>query len=145
VIGAAERTAASGEWRTNISLGGHKAHADTGQEAEALALAATRALGCDLVAVDLLLLPDGRFVVLELNAAADFDDDYVGPGGDADADVARALGLPFTPRRAVDDPPAAQGFPQRRVLGGGARDALDACIPAGIRRPTVPADRCRAW
>jgi RimK family alpha-L-glutamate ligase len=117
VIGAAERTAASGEWRTNVSLGGHKAHADTGPQTEALALAAARALGCDLVAVDLLLLPGGGFVVLELNAAADFDDDYVWPGGDADADVARALGLSFTRRPRVDDPPTEEGFPQRVGAG----------------------------
>jgi RimK family alpha-L-glutamate ligase len=117
VIGAAERTAASGEWRTNITLGGRKAHAEPGPEAEALALAAARALGCDLVAVDLLPLPDGAFVVLELNAAADFDDDYVSPGGDADADVAHALGLPLTPRPGANDPPAEEGFPQRIDAG----------------------------
>jgi RimK family alpha-L-glutamate ligase len=93
VIGAAERTAAPGEWRTNVALGGTKARAAAGAEAEGLALAASRALGCDLVAVDLLPVAGGGHVVLELNAAADFDDDYVEPGGDADAEVARALGL----------------------------------------------------
>ena len=117
VIGAAERTAVSGEWRTNVSLGGHKAHADAGSEAQALALAAARALGCDLVAVDLLPLPGAGFVVLELNAAADFDDDYVESGGDADADVARALGLPFARRPGTGDPPAGHGVPQRVGAG----------------------------
>ena len=117
VIGAAQRTAVSGEWRTNVSLGGHKAHADAGSEAQALALAAARALGCDLVAVDLLPLPGAGFVVLELNAAADFDDDYVEPGGDADADVARALDLPFARRPGTDDPPAEHGVPQRVGAG----------------------------
>jgi hypothetical protein len=44
--------------------------------------------------LDLLLLERrGVPVLLELNAAADFDDDYVDPGGEVDADVARALGL----------------------------------------------------
>jgi glutathione synthase/RimK-type ligase-like ATP-grasp enzyme len=57
VVGAAERTPAAVEWRTNVSLGGHKAHADTGPQTEALALAAARALGCDLVAVDLCSSP----------------------------------------------------------------------------------------
>ena len=94
VMGAATRTAAPGEWRTNISLGGHKAHADAGPKARELALAAAAALGCDLVAVDLLPL-NGGFVVLELNAAADFDQDYVHPGDDVYEDVARALGLPL--------------------------------------------------
>ena len=95
VIGAAARRAAAGEWRTNVSLGGHKAHAEATPAAAALALAAARALHCDLVAVDLLPV-DGGFVVLELNAAADFDDLYAGPGEDVDAEVARALGLPVT-------------------------------------------------
>lgn len=112
VIGAAVRTAATGEWRTNVSLGGHKGRAIAGPMAEALALASAQALGCDLVAVDLLPVADGDYVVLELNAAADFDDDYVAPGGDADADVARALGLLSTARRRTDDPPADQGVPQ---------------------------------
>ena len=105
VIGAAERSARAGEWRTNVALGGTKAHVEVEPEAEALALAAARALGCDLVAVDLLPVEGEGFVVLELNAAADFDDDYVDPGGDADADVARALGLL---------PPGARGAGRRR-------------------------------
>ena len=37
--------------------------------------------------------PEGGFVVLELNAAADFDDAYVDYGKDVDAEVATALGL----------------------------------------------------
>ena len=92
VIGAAARTAAAGEWRTNVSLGGRKEHAEAPPAAAMLALAAARALGCDLVAVDLLPV-DGGFVVLELNAAADFDDAYVDRGNDVDAEVALALGL----------------------------------------------------
>ena len=92
VIGAARRTAAAGEWRTNVALGGSKARADAGPVAEALALAAAAALRCDLAAVDLLPTHDGP-VVLEINAAADFDDDYVPPGESCDEAVARALGL----------------------------------------------------
>ena len=92
VIGAAARTAAAGEWRTNVSLGGRKEHAEAPPAAAMLALAAARALGCDLVAVDLLPV-DGGFVVLELNAAADFDDAYVDRGKDVDSEVALALGL----------------------------------------------------
>ena len=99
VIGAAVRTAAPGEWRTNVSLGGRKARAEAGAAAEALALAAAAALGCDLAAVDLLPTEDGP-VVLEVNAAADFDDDYVAPGKSCDEAVARALGL----LRRVDAP-----------------------------------------
>lgn len=92
VIGAAQRMAAPGEWRTNVALGGTKIHAEIGPMARALALATAAALGCDLAAVDLLPV-DGGFVVLEANAAADFDDDYVRPGASCDEAVARALGL----------------------------------------------------
>ncbi|MCZ7588332.1 MAG: ATP-grasp domain-containing protein [Gaiella sp.] len=92
VIGAAVRTAAPGEWRTNVSLGGRKKRAEAGPRSEALALAAAAAVGCDLAAVDLLPTEDGP-VVLEVNAAADFDDDYAPPGVICDEAVARALGL----------------------------------------------------
>ena len=106
-IGAAVRVAAPGEWRTNVSLGGTKARAEAGPAAEALALAAAAALGCDLAAVDLLPTDEGP-VVLEVNAAADFDDDYVPPGASCDEDVARALGL----LAGVDHPPGrATGAP----------------------------------
>ena len=105
-VGGAERAAAVGEWRTNVTLGGRKTHADPGPQASALAIAAARALTCDLAAVDLLPVR-GDFVVLELNAAADFDEDYAPPGRDVYLDVARALDLPGAasasgaPRRAV--------------------------------------------
>jgi hypothetical protein len=52
-----------------------------------------RALGLDLAGVDLLPLPTGRYVVIELNGAVDFDRDYSLAGRDVFADVARALDL----------------------------------------------------
>lgn len=99
-VGAAERLAAPGEWRTNVSLGGRKRHAEPDAAARELAVAAASALGCDLVAVDLLLLEGGGYGVLELNAAADFDQDYAFAGRDVYEDVARALSLPLPERRA---------------------------------------------
>jgi glutathione synthase/RimK-type ligase-like ATP-grasp enzyme len=59
-------------------------------EAAELALAAARAVGGDLVGVDLLPHGDG-WVVLELNAAVDFTDDYSFPGRDIFADAADRL------------------------------------------------------
>jgi RimK family alpha-L-glutamate ligase len=109
VIGAVERTSAPGEWRTNVALGGTKAPAEIGTDVADLALAAARALGCDLVAVDLLPIAREAYVVLELNAAADFDDAYVAPGRDVAAEVARALGLTAPARRAREGrPPRAE-------------------------------------
>jgi [lysine-biosynthesis-protein LysW]---L-2-aminoadipate ligase len=93
VVGAARRNAAPGEWRTNVSLGGSLAQADPDRAAVALAVRAVAAIGTDLAGVDLLPLPGGGHVVLELNGAVDFDGRYSLRGGDAYLDAAAALDL----------------------------------------------------
>jgi RimK family alpha-L-glutamate ligase len=93
VVGAIERIAAAGEWRTNISVGARKRSANPPPAAGDLAVAATAAVRADLVGVDLLPLPDGGYAVIELNGAADFDGDYSLAGGDVYADAAAALGF----------------------------------------------------
>jgi RimK family alpha-L-glutamate ligase len=98
VVGAIERLAAAGEWRTNTSVGGTKRSATPSRAACNLALAAVAAVGADLVGVDLLPLADGGYTVIELNGAADFDDDYSLAGGDVYADAAVALGFLPHPR-----------------------------------------------
>jgi RimK family alpha-L-glutamate ligase len=92
IVGAARRQAASGEWRTNVSLGGHLEDVQLDRSARALALAAAGALAMDLVGVDLLPL-GGGYTVLELNGAVDFDDRYSLPGGDVYLDAAAGLGI----------------------------------------------------
>ncbi len=47
-----------------------------------LALAAARAIEADLVGVDLLPTPDGGYVVLELNGAVEFTQEYALEPGD---------------------------------------------------------------
>lgn len=93
VVGAAERRAAPGEWRTNVSLGATRQPAVPNADACTLALEAAGALGCDLVGVDLLPVSATRYVVLELNGAVDFDEGYALPGRDVFEDTAEALGL----------------------------------------------------
>jgi RimK family alpha-L-glutamate ligase len=93
VVGASRRVAEPGEWRTNVYLGATKLPADLTPEARALAVAAVDALGGDLFGVDLLPLPDNRYVVIEVNAAVDFDSRYSLVRRDVHADVAFALDL----------------------------------------------------
>lgn len=92
VVGAVERVAAPGEWRTNVSLGGTRRPADPAPAAPRLAREAAAAIGADLVGVDRLPTGDG-YIVVELNGAVEFDETYDLPGGDVYLDAARALGL----------------------------------------------------
>jgi [lysine-biosynthesis-protein LysW]---L-2-aminoadipate ligase len=76
VVGAIERVAAAGEWRTNIALGGTRRPVEPPPAACALAQAAAAAVEADLVGVDVLPLADGGYTVIELNGAVDFDRSY---------------------------------------------------------------------
>ncbi len=101
VVGAIRRVSAPGEWRTNISLGGHRARVVPPPDACALALAAAAAVGIDLVGVDLLPSEAG-YTVLELNGCADFASEYSLADGDVFERAALALLDPATERRACD-------------------------------------------
>jgi [lysine-biosynthesis-protein LysW]--L-2-aminoadipate ligase len=93
VVGATRRVAEPGEWRTNVYLGATKLPAELSPEARALAVAAVDALGGDLFGVDLLPLPGNRYVVIEVNAAVDFDHRYALGERDVHVDIAFALDL----------------------------------------------------
>ena len=71
VVGSARRIAAPGEWRTNVALGGRSEAAPAPPLARALAVEAADAIRADFVGVDLLPTPDGGYIVVELNGAAD--------------------------------------------------------------------------
>jgi len=104
VVGAVERVPASGEWRSNVALGGRRRPVDPPEHARQLALAAAGVLDADLVGVDMLPTLDGGLVVLELNAAVDFTGEY-SLGRDVFADAIAALTARlYTPaREAVQD------------------------------------------
>jgi ribosomal protein S6--L-glutamate ligase len=68
VVGAIERRAAAGEWRTNIALGGTARPFELPREWEKLALAAAAAMGAEYAGVDLLPSREGPVFVLEVNA-----------------------------------------------------------------------------
>jgi [lysine-biosynthesis-protein LysW]--L-2-aminoadipate ligase len=129
VVGAVSRiVTAPGEWRTNVSLGGVRQAAIAPPRAQALALAAARAVGADLVGVD--LLPHGTgYVVIEVNGAVDFDDTYSLPGRSVFADVASALHLPLPElRHSSELRHPAPHRPFRTVLDGVAPAAVPATL-----------------
>lgn len=92
-VGASARVPARGEWRTNVSLGGRLEAVEPPEEALRLAVAAIAAIGIDCAGVDLLPTPDGGWIVLEVNGAADFDERYSLAGRDVYDDLAAALSL----------------------------------------------------
>jgi RimK family alpha-L-glutamate ligase len=76
VVGAVVRLAAEGEWRTNVALGARRVPTTPPAEAIRLAVDAATAVNGSLVGVDLLPGSDGGWVVLEVNGAVEFTNDY---------------------------------------------------------------------
>jgi RimK family alpha-L-glutamate ligase len=103
VVGAIERVAAPGEWRTNIALGGRRRPVDPPPFACMLAVEAATAAAGDLIGVDLLHDEEQGWLVL--NGAVEFTREY---GLDRDPFVATAwklsrlaLGYPEGPNERV--------------------------------------------
>ena len=66
-LGAIERRAPEGEWRTNVAIGGTARAIDLTPEMERMALRAAAVVGADYAGVDLLPSRDGGVFVLEVN------------------------------------------------------------------------------
>jgi RimK family alpha-L-glutamate ligase len=108
IVGAIERVAAAGEWRTNIALGGRRRPVDPPPFACMLALEAAAASGAELIGVDMLPDGEGGWVVLELNGAVEFTREYA---LDRDPFVAAAWEL----ARVALGCPQGPSHPGRRV------------------------------
>jgi RimK family alpha-L-glutamate ligase len=67
VVGAVERTAAAGDWRTNVARGGSARAIKAPPHWCESAIAAAAAVGADYAGVDLLQSPSGEMFVLEVN------------------------------------------------------------------------------
>jgi RimK family alpha-L-glutamate ligase len=67
VLGAIERRAPEGEWRTNVAIGGSATSFELPDEWAQLAVRAANAVGADYAGVDLLPSRDGQVFVLEVN------------------------------------------------------------------------------
>jgi ribosomal protein S6--L-glutamate ligase len=68
VLGAIERRAPAGEWRTNVARGGAARAAEVNDRIGRAAVAAAAAVGAEYAGVDLLNGPHGELFVLEVNA-----------------------------------------------------------------------------
>ena len=124
-VAGAQRVAAEGEWRTNVTLGGRVTKAEIPPDAEELALVAARAIGVDFAGVDLLPTDHG-WVVLELNGAVDFDHRYALRDVDPFAAAAEALDLlgparAGAPRSTLETRERKEGAMEKTVQGKPAR------------------------
>jgi ribosomal protein S6--L-glutamate ligase len=67
VLGAIERTAPAGDWRTNVARGGSARAVDLPSSLQQLAVRSAEAVGAEYAGVDLLRSRDGEVFVVEVN------------------------------------------------------------------------------
>jgi [lysine-biosynthesis-protein LysW]---L-2-aminoadipate ligase len=72
VVAAIYRYSGEGEWKTNMALGGHAEACPVTKELEDICLKATRALGGQIVGVDLMESKNGGLMVHEVNNTTEF-------------------------------------------------------------------------
>lgn len=72
VVGAIYRYSEKGEWKTNMALGGHAEICPVTKELEDICLRASRALGSEIVGIDLMESKKDGLLVHEVNNTTEF-------------------------------------------------------------------------
>jgi RimK family alpha-L-glutamate ligase len=103
-IGAIERWAPDGDWRTNVARGGTASPIELPDEWATLAVQAAATVGADYAGVDLLPSQDGPVFVLEVNAIPGWQGLQRATGIDVAAQIVEQLEcrVSLTGRRAVN-------------------------------------------
>ena len=106
VLGAIERLAPEGEWRTNVSRRGLARRFDLPAAWSALAVRAAAAVGADYAGVDLLPSRDGRVFVLEVNGIPGWQGLQKATGLDVAGAIVDHLAVRVSARRKAAELPA---------------------------------------
>jgi RimK family alpha-L-glutamate ligase len=101
VLGAIERRAPDGEWRTNVAIGGAATPFELPEEWAQLAVCAARTVGADYAGVDLLPSRDGRIFVLEVNGIPGWEGFQKATGVDVAGAIVGQLVARVKTRRAL--------------------------------------------
>ena len=101
VLGAIERRAPDGEWRTNVAIGGAATPFELPEEWAQLAVRAANVVGADYAGVDLLPSRDGRIFVLEVNGIPGWEGFQKATGIDVAAAIVGQLVARVKSRRAL--------------------------------------------
>ena len=106
VLGAIERRAPDGQWRTNVSLGGAAQPIAVPRAWEEMALRAAAVVGADYAGVDLLPSRDGSMFVLEVNGIPGWQGLKQATGIDVAGAVVEYVEQLVRTRNAPTGPPA---------------------------------------
>lgn len=101
LLGAIERRAPDGEWRTNVAIGGAATSFELPHEWAQLAVRAAQAVGADYAGVDLLPSRDGRIFVLEVNGIPGWEGFQKATGIDVAGAIVGQLVARVMSRRAL--------------------------------------------
>jgi ribosomal protein S6--L-glutamate ligase len=101
VVGAIERTAPPGDWRTNVARGGAARAIEPSSEWKDYALTAARAVGADYAGVDLLESRSGEVFLLEVNGIPGWKGLQSATGIDVASSIIELVETRVAPRREL--------------------------------------------